>query len=1048
MKINLYICCLTLFLLGIVSVTASAQTKEDLSYTVKGIVRDAATQKPLPGISVTVKGVSSAITEDDGSYSIIVPANNAVLQVGENDYARRDIAVRGRDQIDIDLYEKGYKGAQKSVYTPTGEISSTRIANSWNVVAEENDLSTAVSPQVLMQGYASGVNTVFRSGMPGGGANMFLHGFNTVYGGNMPLFVVDGMPYENSSYSESLIGNYQVNPLASLDIKDIESITIMKDGTSIYGVKGANGVVLVNTSKSKAPETKISAHIHTGVNFEPDSYPVLNAIQHRNLMSDVLQSAGATPSLINSLPFFNSTVPVEMPWGYEGNSDYYRYNHDTDWQSQIYDSKWNQNYYLNVEGGDEVALYMLSLGYLDQKGTIRDTHFQRFNMRFNSEIKLSQKVKFLANMSFVYGNKNLVNEGPDYTKNPIFSSLLKTPIMTTHVYNEAGKMSPNMEDADVFGNSNPYVLVNDLTLENLNYRFFGSFELKWQINDKLGVAGLLGVNYNKEREKVFYPSVGINFESQNGMEVTNEAQHRVDRLFSIYTDAYLDYVTKIGSDHQLSARAGLRYQTNGTENDYGKSFNSTSDDFKSISYGLALLRQIGGSLGSWNWMSLYGNVDYALKNKYFFNLSFAADASSRYGQDAPPLFFYPSVAGAWMISGEDFMKDVTSIDLLKVRLSYGLSGNDDIGNYNGIQYYVPQNLLGNYGLIRGNLVNLELKPERLERINAGVDISVLNERLNFSLDVYRNTVKDMILQTTPSRLTGFAGYIDNAGSMRNTGVDFSLNSRVINNGSFKWDLGLTLSHYKNEVVDLAGEDLYTEILGGTVLTQEGKPLGQFYGYKTDGVYSTQADADADGLHIMQGLVQVPFSAGDVRFVNQNGDNLIDENDRVVIGDPNPDIYGSISNNFKYKQWKLNTLLTYSLGNDVYNYTRSRLENLSTYNNQSEAVLNRWRYEGDVTNMPKAMYGDPMGNSRFSDRWIEDGSYLRLKSVQLSYDLNLRWKLIRSCTVFASGENLFTFTKYKGSDPEFSLGQSPLYYGIDACVVPQPRTVSIGIKLSL
>lgn len=1047
MKIKLYICCLTLFMLGIGTIPATAQTKENLVYTVKGTVRDAATKKPLPGINITVRDISSAITEDDGTYTIQIPAKNVILEVGENDYARRDIPVRGRELIDIDLYEKNYKGAQKNVYTPTGETSSTVLANSWSVVAEDNELSTAVTPEVLMQGYASGVNTIYRSGMPGSGANMFLHGFNTVHGGSMPLFVVDGMPYENTTYAESLIGNYQMNPLASLDIKDIESITIMKDGTSLYGVKGANGVVLVNTSKSKAPETKISAHIHTGVNFEPDKYPVLNAAQHRNLLSDILQSAGATPAAIDRLGFFNSSIPVEMPWGYEGNTDYYRYNHDTDWQNQIYDSKLNQNYYLNVAGGDEIALYMLSLGYLDQKGTIRNTHFQRFNTRFNSEIKLSQAVRFYANMSFVYGNKNLANEGPDYTKNPIFSSLLKSPITTSYIYNEAGKQSPNKEDVDVFGNSNPNVLVNDLSLVNINYRFFGSFELKWQITNKFGIAGLLGVNYNKEREKVFYPSVGISFEPQNGTAITNEAQHRVDRIFSLYTDAYADYITKFGSDHQLSARAGLRYQTNNAENDFGKSYNSTSDDFKSIDYGLSFLRQIGGTLGAWNWMSIYANVDYALKNKYFFNVSFASDASSRYGQDAADFFMYPSIAGAWLLSGEEFMKDASAFDLLKIRLSYGLSGNDDIGNYNGIQYYVPQNLLGNYGLVRGNLVNLKLKPEQLERINAGVDISVLNERLNLSIDVYQNTVRDMILRTTPSRLTGFDSYIDNAGSMRNTGIDFSLNSRIINN-TFKWDLGLTVSHYKNEVLDLAGEDLYTEVLGGTVLTQEGKPLGQFYGYKTNGVYSTQAEAKADGLHVMQGLVPVAFTAGDVRFVNQNGDNLIDENDRVVIGDPNPDIYGSISSSFKYKHLSLNTLFTYSLGNDVYNYTRSQLENLSTYDNQSEAVLNRWRHEGDITTIPKVMYGDPMGNSRFSDRWIEDGSYIRLKSVLLSYDLNLKWKLIQNCTLFASGENLLTFTKYKGLDPEFSLGQSPLYYGIDACVTPQPRTVSIGIKLSL
>lgn len=1046
--IKTYICCL-LLLAGIIAIVpANAQTKDDPStYTVTGTVRDAVTKQPLPGININVKDIASAITEDDGSYSIRVPSKNLILVIDETDYARRDISIRGRNVIDIDLYEKRYKGAQKNTVTPIGEVSSTEVANSWSVVSEDNILSTAVTPEVLMQGYASGVNTIFRSGMPGSGANIYLHGFNTIHGGSMPLFVVDGMPYENTSYATSLIGNYQANPLASLDIKDIESITIMKDGTSIYGVKGANGVVLINTIKSKVPETRISAHIHAGVNFEPDTYPVLNAAQHKNLLSDMLQSQGATPTQIGNYPFFNNTIPVEKPWGYEGNMDYYRYNHDTDWQKQIYDGKFNQNYFINVTGGDDIALYMLSLGYLDQKGTIKDTHFQRFNTRFNAEINLSSTVKFFANMSFVYGNKRLANEGSDYTKNPILSSLLKTPMMTYNYYNETGYPSPNYEDADIFGNSNPHVLVNNLSLENINYRFFGSFKLNWQINSKLNLAGLVGVNYNKEREKIFYPSVGINFNSQKNTTITNEAQHRVDRLFSIYADAYLNYATRIGSEQNLNVRVGLRSQTNKAEDDYGKSYNSSSDDFKSIQHGLPLLRQVGGSLGAWNWMSVYASADYNLKNKYLFNLSMSGDASSRYGQDAAAMFVYPSIAGAWLLSGEEFMKEASIFDLLKLRVSYGLSGNDDIGNYNGLQYYVPQSLLGSYGLIRGNLVNLKLKPEQLERINAGVDVSILNERLNFSVDVYQNTVRDMILQTQPSRLTGFSSYIDNAGSMKNTGVDFSLNTRIVNS-DFKWDLGVTLSHYKNEVLDLAGEDLHTEVLGATILTQKGKPLGQFYGYKTNGVFSTQAEAETAGLNMMHGLVKVPFSAGDIRFVNQNGDDLIDENDMVVIGDPNPDIFGSISNQFRYKRWSLNVLMTYSLGNDLYNYTRSQLENLSTYNNQAQTVLNRWRHEGNVTDIPKISYGDPMGNARFSDRWIEDGSYLRLKSATLSYELDLKWKLIQSCTIFANGENLLLLTKYKGSDPEFSYGQNPLYYGIDACSVGQPRTVSVGIKLSL
>jgi TonB-linked SusC/RagA family outer membrane protein len=817
--------------------------------------------------------------------------------------------------------------------------------------------------------------------------------------GNMPLFVVDGLPYENTAYASSLIGNYQANPLASIDLKDIESITILKDGASLYGVKGANGVVLIKTLKAKALETKINAHVHFGINYEPEQLPVLNAMEHKNLLAETNQ--GATPA------YLDNRIPVQQPWGYEGNVDYYRYNHETNWQDEVYTGSYNTDYYLNVSGGDQVAVYTLSLGYLNQEGIVKNTNFSRFNTRFNSEIKLSNTVMVLANMSFVYGSKAMQNEGADAYANPILSALTKAPFTASHTYNAEGILSPNEASADVFG-SNPYVLANNLTLANINYRFLGAFELAWKINNQFDLHGLFGLNFNKEREKMFYPSVGVAFNNLPAAIVTNTSQHRVDRLFSLYGDVFANYKTKFGDAHRLAVRVGTRYQNNEAENDWGQGYNSSSDDFKSIQYGLPLLRQVGGSLGGWNWMSVYANIDYALQNKYFFNISGAADASSRYGANASSFLVYPSVGAAWLLSGEEWMKDLSVLNLLKLRLSYGLSGNDDIGNYSGIQYYKPQNLLGSYGLVRGNLVNTNLKPETVERLNAGLDVSLLNERVNLSLDVYSNTVKDMILFVVPSHYTGFDRYITNAGSMQNTGIDLSVNTRIINNAAFKWDLGVTVSKYTNEVLDLKGAEYLTDALGATIQTKEGQPLGQFYGYKTNGVYATQAEATQDGLNILQGLVPTPFKAGDVRFVNQNTGNLIDENDKTVIGDPNPDLFGSISNVFKYKQLALNTLLTYSLGNDVYNYTRSQLENMSTLNNPSKAVLNRWRYEGDITTIPRATAGDPMGNARFSDRWIEDGSYLRLKNVTLSYDLGLKWKLIQNCVLFATGENLLTF----------------------------------------
>ncbi len=1047
----IFIATILFFLSGICSLRA--QTATQYPYSVQGKVVDAVTGKSLAGIHVDLTGVSGEITDDNGEFTIKLAKNDVILIISGEGFDKKEIPLRGRNQLVIKLFEDGYNGSQKDIYTPQGSfISSSLLPNSWNTISENTDLSVAVSVDALLQAYASGVNALTRSGLPGSGSNIYIHGFNSMNAGAKPLFVLDGMPIENSNYSSSLIGNYFDNPLSTIDIKDIESISVLKDGTSIYGVKGANGVILIKTKKAKELKTTINAHVHTGINFEPIQTPVLNAAEHKSLLAELIQRQN--PQMLYSdmlnLPYFDQTKPVSQPWGYEGNPDYYRYNHNTNWQDQIYQANYNQNYYLNVSGGDEVANYMLALGFLDQKGTLLNTGFQRFNTRFNAEIKLTNKSYFHTNMSYVYGTKTLINEGANYRKNPMLSALFKAPFTTSHYYTEDGMLSPNVEDYDVFGNSNPYVLVNNNLLENLNYRFLGSFLLGTKINRYLNINAMFGLNYNKGRERTFYSTKGIYYDPINDTDIRNQSQHRVDRLLSLFGNAYANYIRQFSTSHKLSVNAGIRYQNNNAEDDYGMGFNSLSNDFKGIGYGDALLRRVGGSIGSWNWFSAYTNVDYTLKNRYLLNFAVAGDATSRSGENAPSLFVYPQAAVAWLISSEEFMKNTDWISLLKLRLSSGSSGNDEIGNYTARRYYVSQNILGNYGMAIGNLAETALKPEITTKINVGFDISVLNEGINLSLDLYSNTVTDMILLTTPDQRTGFTAGFSNAGKMRNTGVDVTLNIRALNFENFKWDIGLNLSNYKNTVLDLAGEEFITDVMGASIQTKVGQPLGVFYGYKTNGVYSTKDDAQNEGLYEMHGLVQVPFAEGDMRFVNQTGDDkLIDENDRVIIGNPNADFFGSFTSSVKIKKLTVNALFTYSVGNDVYNYTRSQLENLSTYNNQSIATLGRWEKEGDITTMPKAIIGDPMGNARFSDRWIEDGSYLRLKTLSVAYEFPKYSKMfVNKLTVFATAENILTFTGYKGADPEFGFGQSPLYYGIDPSVLPQPRIFSVGLSLGL
>ncbi|SHF85329.1 TonB-linked outer membrane protein, SusC/RagA family [Bacteroides luti] len=1029
-------------------IVCNAQTSAG-ELNVSGKVLDAGSLKPLAGMSISLPGVSAAMTNDKGEFKIKVPSYNVELSVSGPMYQSKKVALKGHITIEIRLYESGFNSVYKDVLMPLAETNNAYLTNSVSFLSHGSLNSIASTPEKLLQGSVAGLNTIMRSGLEGSGANLYLRGFNSIYTNNQPLLVIDGMVVESQSFGTSLIQNYISTPFGSIDVKDIERMTVIKDGTSLYGVKGANGIILIETLRSKSMPTKINFNLQTGMNMQPNKIPMLGASAAKKYLIDMYQSSGKyTTNQIQNLAFVNQEIPVLRNWGYEGNVDFYRYNKNTDWQDELFTESFKQNYSLNVTGGDEVAVYALSAGYLQNEGLIAGTDYSRFNARVNTEINFSPKMKVRTNMSLVYGKKNLRDEGGIMATNPVYSSLVKAPFMAGNIYDQNNLMSPNYEDVDMFGLANPLAIANNVTQENSNYRFMGSVDIAYNPRKNLKVSTNFGVHYNKDRERIFLPGTGIPYDTLSNSLVTNKLQHRVERLFTLFNETRVNYIHNFSHDHSLDATVGLRYLNTNAEDDWGKGYNSVSDNFTSLDYGLNTLRQTGGSIGKWNWLAYFANVNYNLRNKYFLTATTSFDASSRYGESISKYQMYPSISGAWLISSEDFMKDISAFDMLKLRAAYSISGNDDIGNYSARRYYVPQNFLGNYGLIRGNLVNTNLKPERSAKLNIGVDLSLLNERLSFSADLYKTRITDMITYSPVSPISGFSTYISNGGEMDNNGLDLALNVRLINT-SVKWDLGMNVSFYKNEIKKLNGNAYQTSIAGGNIITQVGSPLGLFYGYKTDGIYTTSTEASAKQLYHPVGTQKLPFTAGDVKFVNTDSSNdLIDEKDMQVIGDPNPDFFGGITTNLEWKRFKASALFTYSVGNDIYNYTRRELESMSGYANQTEAVQNRWKYEGQNTNIPKAVFGDPMGNSRFSDRWIEDGSYLKLKNVQLSYDLPVKSGLFTGITIYAAAENLLTITNYKGYDPEICASTNPLGAGIDAFTTPQVRTFYVGLKIGL
>ncbi len=1025
--------------------------KEDKNTaTVGGVIKDAATGKALIGVRISYGQLYAAITDSAGKFSMKVPDSKVTIRLEADGYQAQEVALKGRNQITTSLYESSFKSLYDDATLPFETVPQSNLTvAATNVQTDGSWKQIAETPDAYLQGKVAGLNSIRRSGTPDMGANLFLRGFSSLYATNQPLVIVDGVMYDNDSHGNSLISGFYQNPLSFVDLKDIDNISVIKDGSSTYGTKGANGVILISTNRAKQEATAIDVAIYSGVNFTPDNIPVLNANDYRIYLSEMLQSKGLTADQIQALPYMNDNT---------SNPQYYKYHNNNDWQSKIFKSTSSQNGYLKISGGDEVAKYALTMGYQKTGGIITNTDLAKYNTRFNADFNLSKRLTASANLNFTYKEQDLKNTGTDVKTNPIFAALIKAPFLATNDIDVKGIASPSLADKDTFNISNPLAIVQSMIGLSKSYRFVGSLNFNYVITKNLSAATTIAVIMDKDRESFFIPQHGIVQDTLPNAVVTNQSGAQVLRMFNVYNDTKLAYTKTFNSIHQLAVRAGIRFQQSKTEQDVGLGYNSATDQLTGVTYGLNSLRSIGGSLGQSRWWNTYLNADYNLLRKYFLSFNMAIDGSSRFGADASDgsikignnhYAVMPSLSAAWLLSSEKMMANIKWIDLLKIRGSIGMTGNDDIGNFTARKYYVSQNLLGVEGLVRGNAGNPNLQWETITRLNGGIDLAILKERVSISFDAFHSKTTNMIVYEPAASATGLAYNITNSGAMQTTGEELSLNARIVNSKNLKWDLNITVAHNQSKITQLPQANILTDFADATILTLPGVAPNVFYGYKTNGVFASNAAATASGLSIRNANGSLtPFKGGDVQFQDLNGDKVIDATDRAIIGNPNPKYFGSFSTNVAYKNFALNALFTFSQGNQVYNYTRRQLESMSGYANQTQAVLNRWKNDGQITNTPKATWGDPMGNSRFSDRWIEDGSYIRLRTVSLSYQIPIKNSAIKYTVLYLNGNNLVTFTKYMGYDPEFSATTSPIGQGVDLMGEPIYRSVQVGVRLGL
>lgn len=1008
------------------------------SLKIKGIAVTMAHAEPLRDISISVLGLRTTpvATDSLGRFTIEVPNTQVTLIAEYVGYKRQTINLNGRETITFRMVADKDYAVEDDILVPLGTMKDRDFSGSRSIIGEDFlALENTSGFDSRLKGTASGVRNISYSGAPGSGAAIQIHGISSITGGTQPLFVMDGLILDRYQFENPIsIGAYN-SPLIDLNPNDIKSITILKDGasTSFYGARAANGVVLIETNKGTSGKTSLTVDISSGMANLTNLYPLLDKSQYKSYFKDLNYKAGMTPM---------DFAETYGKYFYEDQNsyDYYRYSNNTNWQNVISQSGQQQNYYLNLKGGDQVTTYSFSTGYLNENGAIMGTNYNRFTIDFNLIYRISEKVRFGNVVNYSYSKKQLMDEGINVYSNPLFLSLVKSPMTAPFIYSAGGVEMITHEDEDFFKMGNPAHIISDLKNEVGVNRMLANIYLDFDLSKNLNGRISMGIDYDRQSEARFYPDYGI-ISSSNAARYS---EGKVSKQFMMQVDGRLNYKKTFEGGHTLVMDAGGSFQNTQMNYTYGKSINSAADYFSSLTKGDA------DSINSNDYASiiasLYSRINYSWRDKYILAVNVRADGSSRFGVNNRYELFY-GTSGAWRISEESFLNDNPNINELKLKAGFGVTGNDNIKDYAAYNMYggAAYNLQGATKPI--NLGNADLHGERTTQYDVGLQFLGFNSRLGIDLDFYTKDSKDLYYIKQLPSTTGYSGILSNLGTIRNKGVDLTLFVRILDKG-LHWDSRLNLGMYKNKVTALT-DDYVEQYNGFTAIAREGEALGSFYGYKVVGVFDTDEQASA----LVNGLGYAPFQAGDIRFDDKNLDNIIDVQDMQIIGNPNPDLFGGFINSFSIKRWTLDINTTFSLGNQAVNVTRSQLEGMNNQYNQTIRVLKAWRKEGDAstTDIPRIALNDPAGNARNSSRWVEDASFLRIQSVGLSYNVPeflLKPIFVKSAQLYVKGQNIFTFSNYLGYSPDFITGTKSLGYGIDQGAFPLPRTILLGVKLGL
>ncbi|MDO7848536.1 SusC/RagA family TonB-linked outer membrane protein [Hymenobacter sp. M29] len=987
----------------------------------------------LPGVTVVVKGSTTGTSTDiNGNFTLTAPEGSTLVfsfvgfttQEVAATAAPLAVVLRGDTQALNEVVVVGY-GTQRREDV-TGAIAS--------VTEQEIKTQPVTGLDQAMQGRAAGVQVSQNSGAPGGGVSIRVRGVGTV-GNAEPLYVVDGVPFYSDGDGQN--GNY----LNLINPSDIASIDILKDAsaTAIYGSRGANGVVIITTKRGKSGRSNIGFDTYYGVQQVAHKVNLLNASQFAQLSNELLANGGQQVNSVASAGSAATTPDYSNPAAL---------GQGTDWLKEIFRTAPIQNYNLNVNGGSEKTQFSLSGGFFQQDGTIIGSNFKRYSLRLNLDHQLNSRIKIGTSTGLSRTESRIVTTDEDTQSGLVF--LAQTQLPTLPVYRTGTFAGPVGRIQFVGDRSNP--VGRAMTLDNHLYRnrLLSSTYAEVEIIKGLRFRTNLGLDASFRENSFFEPS----YTWGSIVHPTASLGQGQARELVWLTENTLTYNRTFGENHALTVLVGQSAQN--SQNRYlGGSDNAYPyNTLQALSSGSGTYSATSGEFG-WSLVSYIGRVNYSFADKYLFTGTVRTDGSSRFGPENKYGVF-PSGSVAWRVNQESFLKDVSQVSDLKLRASYGITGNQNIGLYeyatllSGTQRYVQGNSIVP-GVVPTSLPNPAVQWEPNKQLDFGLDLGLLDNRLVFTADIYDRLTTKMLLSPPVTPSSGYLGAATvNAGQVRNQGLELALNTRNFT-GAFTWNTNFNISFTRNKVLELIND---RPIISGGILTQSvtrtavGQPIGAFFGYVTDGIFQT---GDEVRTHATQ---QPGTAAGDIRYKDLNNDGVINDQDRAYIGSPIPKFTAGLTNTFAYKGFDLSVFLYAVYGNKIFNANRIFTEAMSGAANQTTETLNRWKSAAEPGDgvTPRAVFGDPNINARVSDRYIEDGSFLRIKNVSLGYTLPAKWLgttnvHAQSLRLYATAQNLVTFTKYKGFDPEIgSFGQSSLSTGIDNGAYPVSRVLTLGLNV--